>query len=337
MSRDRQRETAALAAAPGDSLAGNHRTQGYQGGRADTRRGNRLCPAEVGSDKRHRFRDEGRARFESHPRCERPRVRRCMGCRFRILVRCASSRRRACAPCSETYRRCVYQVAVSGFLIVGRGEKLFLTLTAPGQEAHADTVHGGICPCTPVGGVALAAWNARLPKRWNRFMQQLRRRVGCKLAYFRAIETQRRGALHEHVMLCSADPARPLVLEVESVRALAIAHGYGHSIRLDVVSGAGGAAGYVSKYVSKACDERSEIPWVNEETGEVMRARYRPWSASRDWGTRMGTVREAQKRWAAEQNAGSLDNNTNSYTTEDADLAAPVAVLRAAGLLDGGG
>jgi hypothetical protein len=117
----------------------------------------------------------------------------------------------------------------------------------------------------------------------------------------------------------------------------AIAHGYGHSIRLERVSAAGGAAGYVSKYVSKACDERAEVPWVNEATGEIMRARYRPWSASRDWGTRMATVRDVQKRWSAEQNGGSLDNKTNNYTSTDEQIAEAIAVLTAAGLLDEGG
>jgi len=228
----------------------------------------------------------------------------------------------------------VYQVALSGFVVVGRGQKLFLTLTAPGTEAHEDRVHGGICPCTPEGGVAVPVWNARLPKRWNRFMQQLRRRHG-RLAYFRAIETQRRGALHEHVILCSPDPSRALVLSVRAVRALAIEHGYGHSLRLEAVSSEGGAASYVAKYVSKACDERGEVPWVNEATGEFLRARYRPWSASRDWGVRMAAVREAQKCWAAANDGQTpLDNNTKIYTPAESIQGQATGNLIAGGLIE---
>jgi hypothetical protein len=259
----------------------------------------------------HRFTDRGIS-HQQHPRCTRPRIRECLRCGFRALARCRSTARRVCVPCSETYRRCIWQIALSGFLIVGRGQQLFLTLTAPGSEQHADTVHGGICPCTPEGGVALPVWNAQLPRRWNRFMQALRRHVGTKLSYFRAIETQKRGALHEHVILARAD-GQPLILSAERVRQLAMQHGYGHSIRLDVVSSMGGASSYVSKYVSKACDDRPDVPWVDESTGELMRARYRPWSSSRDWGMRMRDVLAVQAAWARAHDEP-LDNNTKNYT-----------------------
>lgn len=76
---------------------------------------------------------------------------------------------------------------------------------------------------------------------------------------------------------------------------------------------------------------------MNEETGETRRAAYRAWSASRDWGTRMADVREAQKRWSAAQDESSLDNNTQSYTADDYEMAQAIAHLRAAGLIDGDG
>lgn len=257
--------------------------------------------------------DRGRSR-RPHARCARPRIRECIRCGLNVLARCRSTAKRLCEPCSDSYRRRVWQVALSGFIVLGRGQALFLTLTAPGKEQHADTVHGGVCPCTPPGGVVLAAWNARLPRRWNRFMQALRRHVGTRLTYFRAIETQQRGALHEHVILTRSD-GRPMVLSVESVRELAITHGYGHSVKLEAVAQIGGAASYVSKYVAKACDERPDVPWVDTETGELLKARYRPWSSSRDWGLRMADVLAAQVRWARAQDVLSLDNNTQSYTS----------------------
>lgn len=280
---------------------------------ASKERFSRLCPWRRGTDGRHAFIDKGRAWFEKHPACERPRIRRCSACGFRCVVRCRSTKARTCNPCAESYRRRVHQVALSGMIVLGRGEQAFLTLTAPGTEEHRDTRTGEPCPCTPPGGIAPGIWNARLPKRWNRFCQALRRLHGYRFEYFRAIETQRRGALHEHVLIVSPDPSRRLVLDVNAIRPLAIAHGYGHSIRLERVSSIGGAGSYVAKYVAKSADERAEVPWVNEETGEVLRARYRTWSASRSWGLRMSAILDAQRRWAGER-ARSLDNKTQSYT-----------------------
>jgi hypothetical protein len=198
-------------------------------------------------------------------------------------------------------------------MLMGRGEQAFLTLTAPGSRQHHDTVHGGVCACTPAGGVEPGIFNAGLPRRWNRFCQALRRLHGYRFAYFRAIETQSRGALHEHVLLVCPDPARRLVLDVARLRRLAISHGYGHALRVERVRTAAGTASYVAKYVSKSADERVEVPWVDAATGETSRASYRTWSASRDWGLRMGEVVEAQRVWAREREA-SLDNNTQTYT-----------------------
>jgi hypothetical protein len=199
-------------------------------------------------------------------------------------------------------------------MVLGRGEQAFLTFTAPGNRAHQDTVHGGICPCTPEGGLHPGIFNAALPKRWNRFAQALRRLHGQRFEYFRAIETQARGALHEHILIVAPDPAHKLVMSVEAVRRLAISHGYGHALRVERVSSIAGAGSYVAKYVSKSADERPDVPWLDGSTGELMRARYRTWSSSRRWGLRMREVLDAQQAWVRARQAGSLDNNTQSYT-----------------------
>lgn len=201
----------------------------------------------------------------------------------------------------------------SGLILPARGEPVFLTLTGPGDREHVDPRTGDPCACTRDGGVPSAEFNAGLPTRWNRFAQDLKRLLGMNVAYFRAVETQRRGCLHEHVLIVPVDPSRRMALRVGAVRALAIKHGYGHSVRLDRVHGASGAASYVAKYVSKSCDERPDVPWVDLKTGELIRARYRPWSASRNWGARMLDVRAAQRAWARARSAR-LDNRGESYT-----------------------
>jgi hypothetical protein len=99
---------------------------------------------------------------------------------------------------------------------------------------------------------------------------------------------------------------------LDAVRVLAIEHGYGHEVRIDrpAVSEDGRArlaAWYAAKYVSKATDDRSLIPWerrpllIDLETGEVVKqspATYKTWTASRGWGCSMKQVRAAQRLWA---------------------------------------
>jgi hypothetical protein len=78
--------------------------------------------------------------------------------------------------------------------------------------------------------------------------------------------------------------------------------GFGCVLDLDPIQpGDLRSAAYVSKYVSKATDARDEVPWVEEfvdtVTGEVfsrhVEARYRTWSASRQWGPTMKVLRQA--------------------------------------------
>ncbi|MHB8510866.1 MAG: rolling circle replication-associated protein [Actinomycetota bacterium] len=178
-----------------------------------------------------------------------------------------------------------------------------------------------------------------MPKRWNRFRQALRRERGFDVAYFRTIETQVRFALHEHILLASRDRSQPFVVDLERIRRTAMEFGYGHSIKLERTWSSKGSAGYVAKYVSKACDDRPEVPWIDLETGEIIRARYRPWSASRDWGLQMRAVLEAQRAWAQALEAQALDNKTKNYTTFPVDALSSFIgeQFRGAGIEFGGG
>lgn len=154
---------------------------------------------------------------------------------------------------------------------------------------------GDVCPCTPAGGVDLARWNASHSARWNRLRTALRRHH-AGLEFFRGVEVQARGALHDHAMLWSPTPIRR-----RRLRELAMAAGFGHSVDLvECAPGSRRAAYYVSKYVTKSTDARADVPWwgiadVDQDTGEitegVIDGRYRTWSMSRQWGLTMAAVK----------------------------------------------
>jgi hypothetical protein len=104
----------------------------------------------------------------------------------------------------------------------------------------------------------------------------------------------------------------------------------------ELADGPQGVAAYCAKYVSKAVDQRCEVPWVDRRTGELMdRAGYRAWSASRGWGDKMSQVKAGQRAWAeahaasaaalAESVAGAagpLDNHPEIYTVPDCGAVA---------------
>lgn len=189
----------------------------------------------------------------------------------------------------------------------------FLTLTAPsevGQHCKRAGCDGSTCDhekcrCTPPGGVDLAEWNTTAAKRWNGFLTLLERRYACRPSYFRAVEVQDgkrrqdnegRGALHVHAIIWS-----PRKYSTRTVRQLAIAAGFGHSVDLEAIpTGSKQAAYYASKYVSKSCDARDDVPWsvevVDPESGEISReqvpATFRTWSQSAKWGTTLRALRE---------------------------------------------
>lgn len=219
------------------------------------------------------------------PGCEDPLRLVCPRCMEGRGIRCGTSRASRCEPCAATYRQRVAVVAESGHKVLGvRG--LFITLTAPGTSAHYHA-DGRRCRCTPEGGVDLATWNASASARFNRFVQELSRKMGADiitfgddgkrrrvrgLTYFKAAEVQRRGALHFHVMLKRLDGA-PGRLSASLLRRVAVAHGFGHSV--DVQRLEPGHAQYVAKYVAKASDERADVPWSRTGYAKPVNPHYK--------------------------------------------------------------
>ena len=271
--------------------------------------------------------------------CVQPLRLECRGCGERRRMACGTARASKCEPCAAVYRGRVGLVAGSG-LVVGR-DGLFITLTAPGTRPHKRP-DGTLCPCTPAGGVDMADWNATLGKRWNRFLRALDRYMGSAeftydegghrrerlgLRYFKAVEVQKRGALHLHVLLRRAD-GRAAAIRKKKLRRLALRFGFGHAVDVQAVQP--GHAAYVSKYVAKSADDRHStvVPWrtmkyvkprdgrfavdkrsgwiIERSTGEVvgpaLRAEsaqptFRTWSAARAWGMGMAHVKAAQQHF----------------------------------------
>lgn len=241
----------------------------------------------------------------AHESCEKPSMLVCVGCGGRTAKRCRTSRGSRCKPCARSYRVAVHHVARSGLMLGGR--TYLVTFTAPGAELHS--YRGWICPCTSESTrldstAALALWNASCVHRWNRLHQATERRVGGKLSCFKAVEVQRRGALHLHVLV-RVD--RSVRLPLSMLRSLAMRHGFGHAVDVQEVSSEH-AAWYVAKYVSKSTDERDCAPFLDRATGEIGTGRWRAWSSTRgrrSWGATMASVRAAQSAWVLEQRMGS--------------------------------
>jgi hypothetical protein len=184
-----------------------------------------------------------------------------------------------------------------------------LTLTAPGEREHKRFSPGGWradrpdCPCRVEH---LGEWNASHSKRWNHLRTLLRREYP-DLEFMRGVEVQRRGALHDHVILWSASP-----IDIVAIQGLALRAGFGCSCDwAPAEPGSRKLAYYISKYVTKACDARDLVPWlaVDLATGEILsdRATYRTWSMSRDWGLTMAQVRAVCAEFAARAAAARLD------------------------------
>lgn len=192
------------------------------------------------------------------------------------------------------------------------GHQGMLTLTAPAQDGHLAWVVDWdgvtprpVCSCDSrmVGG--LGSWNASAGKRWNRLRGDLAV-LYPGLVYLRAVEVQERGAIHLHVIVWTPTP-----LVLTEVQAWALVAGFGCVIDYKPAkSGDTRQAAYVSKYVTKATDQRGEVPWdvLDRDTGEVSsvaEAKFRTWSCSRDWGLTMKAL-EAGIREAAQRRAGVL-------------------------------
>jgi hypothetical protein len=224
-----------------------------------------------------------------------------------------------------------------------------VTFTGPGERAHClkpgcDGQGAGVdcrhkrCPCTPLGGVNLARWNARHGKRWNHLLTLLKREYPG-LQFMRGCEVQDgkrtadgvgRGALHDHLLVHTDVP-----IDHRRVRALAMQAGFGHEAKVDRVNpGTNKVAEYVSKYVGKSVTERKSVPWervrrtrpaltsegalwdddgrffveLHDDDGESWRAwspvewsdkpTFRAWSSSRSWGLTMAEVVAAGAEYA---------------------------------------
>jgi hypothetical protein len=93
--------------------------------------------------------------------------------------------------------------------------------------------------------------------------------------------------------------------------------GFGHE--LHVKRADPNSAWYGAKYVSKTCDDRAGIPWLDRETGEVAigNNHYRPWTASRRWGLTMAAIRAAEAAWVQDR------DRTAATAAEAASPAGP--------------
>lgn len=243
--------------------------------------------------------------------CEAPLLAACEDCDEVRVWLCSNHRESRCKPCASRYRRRVFRVADEGMLralYLHQGARRFAylwTLSAPSTGPHQRFIPGrrgrhGWCSCEITD---LATWNARQGSAWNRLRTSLRDQIP-EAAYFRAVEVQDgkrggtgRGALHLHVLLVVDQ-----VLNVDQLHALALAAGFGCVMDLELLpAGSTKAARYVSKYVSKACDSRTDVPWAAvTDDGEPLRtdpfrATYRTWSQSRNWPCRMAEVVDASR------------------------------------------
>ncbi len=195
-----------------------------------------------------------------------------------------------------------------------------LTVTPPGRETHF-LRNGDRCPCTPEGGINVAEFNTHAGVYFNRLMQELRRRYG-DIQYARAAEVQKRGTLHFHVLM--RVPRLALILgdfdardPFCALRRLVEHHGFGHEV--DLAPAPTNTVWYCAKYVSKSCDDREQLPWLDTETGEVQsrNGRYRPWTASRRWGATMASIRAAQAEWV--RSAATTDGEPPQAATTDGE------------------
>lgn len=229
--------------------------------------------------------------------CDNPlrAVCRVPGCSEVQFWRCDTY---GCATCGELKRRRLARIVDNGAAIHLRNGMTgyFLTLTAPGSSTHRRWFQGAqprtrpICECHD-HGMTDGLWNAQESACWNRLRTAMTR--DRDVIFIGAVETQKRGLLHRHVMVFVEG-----VLTHSEAQELALAAGYGCVLDLEPVRSSEKAARYISKYVTKASGDRAVIPWerLDFTTGEVSgkRATYRLWSSSRKWGVTMKELKAAQ-------------------------------------------
>jgi hypothetical protein len=233
------------------------------------------------------------------------------------LRACGSGKSSACPSCAATRKRRVRRVAHLGVLdrLASGGFLGLLTLTAPGDAGHlrwsldGPRGHRPVCGCEHSAPHGPGVWNRDASRRWDRLNRSLKRALpGAQ--FYRAVEPQKRGLLHLHVILWSPTP-----IDVRVLQDLALRAGFGCNTRLDMCRGKeDGArfANYVTKYVTKGIDGRQELPWeeIDPDSGQRTSslATYRPWSQSSGFGVRMRTHLDAiaaDRRRAAQRLAAS--------------------------------
>jgi hypothetical protein len=188
---------------------------------------------------------------------------------------------------------------------VAAGDRAQLVVvTAPGQDGGlrwdtAKCSHGEGVGCSGQLGCVVAGadeWNKTAPARWSQLHRAAAARVRRKVGRFRIVERawepQKRGVLHQNVVV-RASSAREMAaakLYVEALTELAPQYGFGFVSQKRDVREAAHAARYIAKYVSKSADGvklgigdvamRDDCPriiaWVDPQlsqaTGETIRA-----------------------------------------------------------------
>lgn len=269
--------------------------------------------------------------------CHDPISYYCEFCNDRFVGVCNSQDSTQCAPCEGRWRVRVRTIARVPLLVAKKGSTLLVTLTAPGRQQHClthtyldkktgqrrpsvrceglanpDLFHSDCVPCL-CGEVGhrletrqdMRDWNHRIVRRFNDFITDLRRTLPQfrDVQYFRAIEPQKRGALHIHALLRLKRLAVLDDATMAVILKLTLRHGFGHEVDVKRI-GSGDldqvqAARYVAKYVSKAKTGETRFAWdyfkhcgADECSPTVMTVARRThrrklprfWSCSRRWG-----------------------------------------------------
>lgn len=250
---------------------------------------------------RHRMRVVGYVRSGVGTRddCDHPLRAVCRDCEAVDFWRCESY---GCGPCGEAKKRRLARLIEDGSdRHLGNGLRAyFLTVTAPGTRAGhlrwyqgTRPTHRPVCTCDQ-HGMTMGRWNGQESACWNRLRTAMTR--DRTVQFVGAVETQKRGMLHRHIVLFTDEP-----LVHSEVQALALAAGYGCVLDLEPLDSFGKVSRYLTKYVAKASGDRAQVPWsrwhVDRTTGEMQlrrRPTYRLWSSSRLWGITMKQIKAAQ-------------------------------------------
>lgn len=273
-----------------------------------------------------------RVELPCEKKCQRPLLWACEhGCCLAVRP-CGNRRESRCTPCATRYRRRVTRIAESGLMLPVRnltGFQYLTTLNPPGDPGHRRWHPGRRgrherCDCHVARAAGDASWNASAGKRWNHFLTTLRR-LHPSVQFFRAAEVQKRGLLHQHLLLWSETDITP-----GEVQAAALVAGFGCVMDHQHVTSPQQAARYLAKYVGKSTDQRPDVPWeriVIDDQGVVLEVKsqptYRSYSQSRQWGLTMRDCLEVSRRAAAI--AAARREQDEDPSPEGSPLPAPAA------------